>query len=336
MIKVAFCFADELFEKRISDALVTARAGILSLVGEETRFDVIVTDSEGIAAAHAPASVLVSVPFRISELLSRIFAVYADVSGRMPPVLRGGNGRSRTVLFCAGEGGCGCTSAAIGLCRELRRYRGCNVCYVSLESFGDESGYFSGEGERFFYFTAKTNCAQPIPVHFFLSDPFGVKAVPTGSGYNELLLQECEAFAKIIDLICGAGFDFVVFDAGTTVNENVSLLMQSVDNICLVKSEPATGKAAKLQSYLKSNTEFIDSRIIAIRRFVRGETENGCDEDGCETEESGPDVRLEYDSCVAKGDIDIDGSFGLGIKEIASLLELYNNTVVNESLFMLK
>ena len=109
-------------------------------------FDVIVTDSEGIAAAHAPASVLVSVPFRISELLSRIFAVYADVSGRMPPVLRGGNGRSRTVLFCAGEGGCGCTSAAIGLCRELRRYRGCNVCYVSLESFGDESGYFSGEG----------------------------------------------------------------------------------------------------------------------------------------------------------------------------------------------
>ncbi len=331
MIKVALFFQDKEFEGKVSDAIATMHTEIVPVIGEEMSFDVAVTDSDEVAAAYAPAAVTVSAPFRVSELLARICDVYTEVAGRVPLLLRPGRNRSRTLLFCAAQGGCGCTAAAIGLCRELRRYRGHDVCYVSLEPFGGEERYFSGDGTRFFYFIARTGGMQPIPLPFFLCDEFGIKAVPTGNAGNELLFGEHDDFTRIVDLICGTGFDFVIFDAGTSVNKNTLALMQSVDNICIVEREFASGKENKLHTLLEGLSDDIERRTIAIRNFVhREEEQEDCDMQ-CKDR-----VLLEYDPCIAEGDIDIDGAFGLGIKEIASLLELHNNSVVNESFFMVK
>lgn len=318
MIRAAIYFKDRELTGRVSDALASSHAGILPLTAKEQSFDVIVTDSEDVAAAYAPFAVLVERPLSVTALIPAVYEASMRHGGRVNILANRSGGKSGIVLFCSPEGGAGCTTAAVALCRELRRYRSRQVCYINLEPFGSETKYFSGDTERFLYFIEKTKYRQPIPDEFLLSDLYGVRATPTGGRYNELLLKTSDEFSQTINLLSESGFDDIIVDAGTAMNENILNLANTADAICLLMKEEPVIRAEKMCAYLEEHVHGMRERLIKIRNFVRSEfaVDDGKDE------QAGEDILLEYDRVLATEDAYIDGAFGLGIKEIANLLPL--------------
>ncbi|MDD2217136.1 MAG: ParA family protein [Eubacteriales bacterium] len=320
MIKTAIHFKDKEFERRISEALASSHSGILPIISREEPFDIIVSDSEEVASKYAPRSILLNIPLSVTELVSEIFETSMRQCGKVNIIANRRKGKSNIVLFCSAEGGVGCTTAAVGLCRELRRYRGHNVCYVNLEPFGSERKYFAGEDERFSYFIEKTKYMKPVPDEFFLSDIYGARAVPTGGRCNELLFKSNDNFLRTINLICESGFDYIIVDTGSGINENILSLVNFADHICFFYKEEPAIRGKKMLAYFEDNLKDINGKIIRIKNFV---SPNWTEQDD-NIEKSSEDLLLEYDRTLQSEDVYIDGAFGLGIKEIASLLSIHN------------
>lgn len=252
-------------------------------------------------------------------------AVYG--SGVFPPI----------VSFYSGAGGCGQTTAMLGMAREFALHRDRRVLYLSLEEPDLTELYFGesdpglGAGEFIYYLlrSDQTGIAE-IPQIFLKNDDCGVEAFPTTPGRNEFRSLNEEELERLLLSVCGGKqYDYLLCDLPSELLESVEYILKHSAVIVMVqRGDPVSNgkneKAKSLwrktwQSKEEEQSDSVDERMEEDQRIL---------ELFCGGEDQAPHgkFRIPWErECVAPRDgklrIDIHQALGKGVSQLADEIQ---------------
>ena len=189
------------------------------------------------------------------------------------------------------RGGAGVSVASIALSKELARYGGKKVLFMSLSDFVDRrycpESALSGDLNELLYSFSENS--EPEIKGFLAEDEDDVSFFRSNGGRNPLYGLSDSDFEAFVSYVREqGGFDIVVADLGSSVNERKLQLMDE-SRICILLDE-----AESLKEYL--SFELGESFISRIRHFKPPRDDASIKR---------KDGRLE---------IDIDGELGADVK----------------------
>ncbi|MBR6444553.1 MAG: hypothetical protein IKS63_03910 [Firmicutes bacterium] len=199
---------------------------------------------------------------------------------------------------------------------------------------------------------------KDVPVESFLSrSDSGVEALTASPGRNPLPYLDRDDISRFMSSIAkSARYDTVIIDAGCSLAFQATDALDICDSCCLIRDPYRKGRAAQLyidhlssivNSGITGRMVVADNRRVLLREDERSrildelfstddEDENAGvnrddnESDGAEKDESGPadrvaDVIICFDPDSFRNDggirkISLDGSFGIGIKELTEKL----------------
>lgn len=206
----------------------------------------------------------------VRQLAGELLYIYSVITGRKAAPIR--NVNAKVVLFCSPAGGSGCTSAAIAFAREMRRFHDKKVMYLSLEEVESTFAYMDklsdgkNAGEYLYHlFNDRENNKFPFLECYIASDPYGVEAFIPSPGRNvmkSLSPEEMTYFAGAV--LDTGGYDFLVIDAGSSLEKNVLTCYEMANSICMVqKEEVPSHKTERFMEYITfAKGEKVAEKII--------------------------------------------------------------------------
>ncbi|MDR0424072.1 MAG: hypothetical protein LBH39_01200 [Clostridiales Family XIII bacterium] len=192
---------------------------------------------------------------RASSMASAIKYRHAEKTG-MRHMQAGQAGAELRFIGCFGLlGGCGASSVAIGIGRELASHKGRRALYISMETLESDSLCLPAADSAarnvsdFLYLIIKGRSGE---AQLFLEgqlhcDSYGLERFMPSSGVNDLIRVGAEEREAFFSAIRGSGrFDTVILDLGSDLREEIRELMPLCDPLLLVdRKGAASGKAAR-------------------------------------------------------------------------------------------
>ena len=206
----------------------------------------------------------------IRDIVSSIMYIYTWVYGRHVAYVE--KGTVRFYGFLSPCGGTGCTSVAMGVAQELKRFHGRNVMYISMEQISSVSEYMRSESggrtiAEYLYHSLGRNKdvwrMEDVPVDSFLSrSSSGVEALTGSPGRNPVPYLDVDDISQFMSSIVKSGrYDTVVIDAGCSLSPQVTDALDMCNSCCLVRDPYRKGTAAKL---------YIDHLFSVVRSGITG------------------------------------------------------------------
>lgn len=239
------------------------------------------------------------------------------------------------VGFLSGGGGAGRTVLAIAASRELVRHHNKKVLYLSFEEIPATELYFGKcSGTRnisdFLYFLLEKN-NEAVCSHlesFLCTDEYGVETIMTSEGINDLSLLGREETERFIQTILDSKrYDHIVLDLKNDVTEHVLQLVDLCRSLILIQSSDTVSrfKTDKLVHILDKEgiLERHGDHILVTNRSLENVPDESYEQDGqAMPRKDQQRITIGEDRCSFhcrsdKLEIDICGSFGLGIKKLA-------------------
>ncbi|MBQ9972953.1 MAG: hypothetical protein IJP24_05445 [Firmicutes bacterium] len=239
---------------------------------------------------------------------------------------------TRIIVVTGSQGGTGVTSISKGLGKELSLYYDKKTCIISLSLFPDS---FTGENtysfkELLYRLTDDIGLnikAKGIEPSSFFTRTEDEYYIPNyGEGINPVCLCEEDTLEKLLKgLIDSCTFDTVIVDLPKEKIFDYRVVFSYANNVLLVKSTGSDCmEFTKTKNLINDFINHENKIIIEIENDIDGKEKNNtneCDESEisrknviCETDL----IRIEYDpESFINGEIHIDGSFGISIKNIA-------------------
>lgn len=179
----------------------------------------------------------------VRQLAGELLYIYSAITGRKAVPIR--NVNAKVVLFCSPAGGSGCTSAAVAFAREMRRFHDKRVMYMSLEEVESTLAYMEklaegkNAGEYLYHlFNDRDENRFPFLESYVVSDPYGVEALIPSPGRNVMKSLSSEEMAYFTGALLDTGsYDYLVIDAGNSLEKNVLTCYEMANSICMVQSE---------------------------------------------------------------------------------------------------
>lgn len=268
----------------------------------------------------------------VRQLAGELLFIYTSLTGRKAIPVKKKD--MKIVAFCAAEGGAGCTSAAMAFAQEMKRFHGKEVIYLSLEELESTMEYMEllpgGKSiSEYVYYLFRDDCQERMPFieSFLLSDSYGVDAFVPSPGRNVLKGLSTEEIQQFVGAVMDTGrYDIVVFDVGSSLDQNALCCCEMANHICLVAKEGGSrSKEERLVEYMT----FLKGEKLAERMAkVLNHYERRPLEERAETE---PEERCEILRTVCRlpeepesfnlqsgiRTISLDGAYGRGIKGLA-------------------
>ena len=248
------------------EALRDAEVLLVDLPALETvRQDGTVTAGEGPVCLfkYAPAH----------EMIGKILSLCAERLHR--PIYYDADSRCRIVGVFSGAGGKGCTAVSLALAQYGARLRGNCPLIVPFGQFprGGACAAAGGLPLREFVFRAlKDKDLKPDPDllrRAVSQDAFGVGRFAVPQGENPLYRLSGEAMQTVLRALAMSGYDTLVLDIGTVVNEAAFAAFRAADRLVMLTDDTAADSI--LQEYLRTKCGGgVLEKIIP----VRSKTEN--------------------------------------------------------------
>lgn len=179
-------------------------------------------------------------------MLSAIFDIYSHLTGRSSVFVR--NDNVRLVGFASCSGGTGCTTLALYVARELARFHGMRVLYLSLEDVESTGNFFNitpgtrSVGEFLYrllnHNRERNNLPESIPFldGFLVKDPYGIEAFAPSKGKNPLRELDTDDIQKLVASLVDCGrYDCVIMDFSSCLTEAGLAAMNLTEKMCLVE-----------------------------------------------------------------------------------------------------
>lgn len=222
----------------------------------------------------------------VRQLVGELLFIYTFLTGRKAVPVR--NSNAKIIVFGAAEGGCGCTTAAIAFARELHRFHGKKVIYISLEEMESTLEYMktftSGKSiSEYLYYLFNSNDSRHFPFleSFLVMDDYGVEAFIPSPGRNVLKTLTPEEIQYFISAVLDTGnYDAVIIDASDNMDKSTLTCYEMANNVCFLTKQLHSGyKEERFLEYLSffKGAELLD-RMGKIVNFSLGEKIEG--EDG--------------------------------------------------------
>lgn len=265
----------------------------------------------------------------VRQIASELLFIYSVLTGRKAIPLQ--NQNAKIVLFGAFSGGTGCTSAAIACSRELKRFHDKKVLYLSMEEIESTLEYMEAfpEGKSiseylYYLFDSDQQGAFPFLESFLICDAYGVDAFLPSPGRNVLKSLSGREMQYFIRAVLDTGqYDFLVIDAGESLDKATLTCYEMADNICMIDREGSGNyRENRIMEYMvfSKGTDIADRMAKVI---------NWCRDTECEVPEKETDLsellriatRLpeDPDSFTVDGrlrDICAEGPYGRSIKKL--------------------
>ncbi|MBE6030459.1 MAG: hypothetical protein E7225_02530 [Clostridiales bacterium] len=329
--KLLISFSDEEYGEALAKAFLLQEIGAEITVGDYDRihsFDgFVITDK---------TDVLLSDKVKIFEAYTSFSEVNEVVVNSFQITVKNHSNHSKsdtriiTVMGC--EGGAGVTSISKALGKEMSLYYDKKTCIISFSLFPDvcvEDN--SSSFRKLLYRLTDDTCfnsgdREIVPSSFFIKTDDEYYTPYYGEGINPLCLCEEEIHDKLLKwMIDSELFDVIIIDLPKEkVFDNKSVLSYA-DNILLVKNARSNYMDfSKMINMINKIINKESKEITVIVNDVSGhENENGSERIEVEkvhNNVSSDDklISIDYDpESFQEGRIHIDGSFGIGIKNIA-------------------
>lgn len=235
------------------------------------------------------------------------------------------------ISIFAVEGGAGCTSIALGVCQELRRFHGKKVLYISLEEFVSTGDYFLttldnlGIKHYLYLLLHKPNEVCITPDGYMTSDEYGVSSFYYPLGRNPLRqLKETEYVRFMNHIVNNSDFTHIVVDCGNGMDHAIQTNL-AISSSCGFVCRKLTNEYRKDGYFLLNQNEkreTIFKEPVVIHNFYE---EVDTDEFEPITNENNDDcfVFKDYASFETQNNkinILLDRNFGEGIREVTNRL----------------
>lgn len=192
----------------------------------------------------------------VRQLTGELLFIYSSLTGRKAVPLKKQD--LKLVAFCCCQGGAGCTSAAMAFAREMKRFHGKEVLYLSLEELESTLEYMEAfpEGKsisEYLYYLFREDSRDRFPFieSFLVFDPYGVEAFAPSPGRNALKSLSSEEILHFIGAVTDIGrYDMIVMDLGCSLDQNALCCMEMANNICLVTKGECRQKEERLIEYV--------------------------------------------------------------------------------------
>lgn len=235
--------------------------------------------------------------------------------------------------FYSGSGGSGNTVCALGTSRELSRYQGKKVLYLTFEEMPATELFIKNNagnrniGDFLYYLFEKQNTALcSHPETFTSADDFGVEAFFPSAGpndLNDLTQEELICLFKVLSDSCR--YDYLVLDCNSRLSEETLFLLNLCSKIIILQNDNPISrfKHRKLMDYMTMMSNFNDKNRFLfvvnqaeIEESIENESlcNNGCNTINVEKDENS--FRL----ISTNMHIDINHAFGIGMKKIADAI----------------
>jgi|GEM_PF-1889381 hypothetical protein len=265
----------------------------------------------------------------VNQTLSDLSYLLSIVTGKKS-LLKKSSALTVIGVYSAG-GGTGRTAVALGISREMSRYRDKKVLYLNFEDIPDTELYFKNHpgvrtvGDYLYYLLDKKQeviCGRPES--FTLKDEFGVETFCPVKGRNDLCVLSKEELVSFFKVVSDCSrYDFIVLDLKGDLAEQTLSLMSLCSRILIIRSDdPASEiKNKKFLNYINHVEDFqYDDLFISVWNKASSNTIT-CGERMEEWPANREMLRIEHDidsfhnisGCL---NIDITNVFGIGIKQI--------------------
>ncbi|MGI6204745.1 MAG: hypothetical protein ACOYJH_05665 [Anaerovoracaceae bacterium] len=144
---------------------------------------------------------------------------------------------------CGTVPGAGCTSAALALARELKRFRRKRVFYVSCDEIETAHEFMEPSGGRtsrefLYYLISGQENMCSCTENFICRDRYGIETLSPVRGRNPLLSLSETGLVRFIDFLTRCGrYDAVIIDIGSRLSEIAVGFMESSDRVIVVSSQ---------------------------------------------------------------------------------------------------
>lgn len=285
----------------------------------------------------------------VNKIISDINFLIGFITGRKN-LLRDGFSTS-IIGFYAMSGGVGKSVISFGVSRELSRYHDKKVLFLCFEEFPSTGLFYKVEegckdigNYLYFLFNKQNGNLCSFMEAFTISDEYGVDTFLPSGGRNDLKCLTKEELACFIKHICDSNrYDYIVFDLPCDLSEETVLLMNLCSRLALIHNDSPISqfKFQKFKDYLnivkpiKTENELIHDELIRDELIcgdlihivnMAEHIEYNQEEKGRASGDSRSWIYIEKDdnsfrSTAEHLDIDINHTFGIGIKKIADEIE---------------
>ncbi len=172
------------------------------------------------------------------QMVSELFDIYGALTGRVPRSSHCGD--VQIFVFASWSGGSGCSTVAVETARELNRFYGRKVMYLSFEEtestenfMQEHSGAFSLS--RYLYHLLKNGGKAPFIESYIVKDEYGVESFMPEKGRNPLKKLSVRELCTFLDAVISEGrYDTFVMDLGVGLSERDIMCFDIAEKICIV------------------------------------------------------------------------------------------------------
>ena len=233
----------------------------------------------------------------VRQMAADLLFIYSFLTGRKVIPIK--NQQAKIIVFCSAEGGAGCTSAAMAFAREMKRFHSKKVMYLSMEEMESTLEYMEPfpEGrsisEYLYHLFEQEDASMPFIESFLVFDQYGIDAFLPSPGRNVLKTLSAEEMQYLIGAALDTGkYDFLVVDAGSSLDTASLCCYEMADHICFIADqERPAQKELRMMEYLTflKGEKLIGRMVKILNRCgesqTKGETEP-------EEEEKSPLIRI--------------------------------------------
>lgn len=275
---------------------------------------------------------------KINKVITDLNYIIGFISGKKSFMRR--SLHTNIIGFYSISGGVGKSVISIGTSRELTRYHDKKVLYLNFEEIPATELYVKyisnnrNVGDYLYYLLERQNEILCSHLNGFVAiDEFGVEFFPSSKGRNDLNYLSKEELIYLIKVLSDScRYDYIIFDMNNNLSEETLALMEQCSQMLLVQNNSPVSiyKSNKLLDFLNEKNIFEQNRILAvINKTDHLEMDvsyiNQKQEMNCLTK-----IYIERDEGSFQVlnnqlEININHSFGVGIKQIADEILLSDN-----------
>lgn len=234
------------------------------------------------------------------------------------------------VYFCSSCGGTGKTTVALGLAQELVRYHGKKVLYINYEDFDSSYKYLpQEEGPTLEYFMVGANREKDLE-SYLQEDIYGIKYFSMGNKKNPLKSLNSKELIDFLEALNADGdFEYIFIDGTERLADEEEMLLKKCNAVCQIEVDKRkkNGFSAYIKRIIGENCV---NKLIHVKNFSdvgEEEKDNSINyigyDDNIFLNKKELEIGIIKDGISAKcWNIDIDGEFGVGIKELSKRFTL--------------
>lgn len=266
----------------------------------------------------------------IKTLAGHLLFIYGKWTGRRIAGFK--NQDMNLFVFGAAEGGCGCTSVALAVAQELKRFYKKEVLYLSLEELESTLEYMQplshgrGISEYLYGLLSQKQDAMtgPFLESFLIADAYGVEAFMPSPGRNLLTSLTAEEIQYFISALMNAGrYDYIMIDSGCSLNKAAICCYEMANKVCIVtRQDEESYRVQKLMEYLIfiKGDNIVDKMGTICNDMKVPHKEKKHNDRILKVVGMLPSDPTSFEKNQALRQIRLDRGFGLGIKRVTSSL----------------